>query len=153
MANSKDYYLYLFSSVPTTYTSHKNNLFQFFTELNNPIILDKDVKYECALSELFYPPILGSDSLFFFVYSDICDFTHVGHSLYRVMRPIMLRNQPNNFVCNYDRYQSSIYIPLSVTRIDTIELHLHPDLDLPINGYNFPPGDIIATIHIRPIIE
>lgn len=143
-----EHYIYLFSSAPNNFTEHRNTLLHFYTELARPLELEGE--WKVCLKELIYPKLQGKESVFFFVYSNIVGFTLVGSKQYRIVRPLMLQNsQENRWVCNYDRYENDIYVPVSERIIRNIELLIEPDQDQEAAGLTFPPGDIFAVLHLK----
>lgn len=143
-----EHYIYLYSSCPTDLTENRNTLLHFHTELARPLELEGE--WKVSLKELLYPKLQGKKSVFYFVYSNIVGFTLVGSKQYQIIRPVLLRNsEEKTCVCNWDRYENEIYVPVSEKIIRNIELLIEPDVDSEAADLRFPPGDIIAVLHLK----
>lgn len=145
-----EHYIYLLSSAPTQHTDHKNHLLHFNTELARPLELEGD--WHVCLKELLYPKLISTKSIYFFVYSNIVDFTLVGSKQYPIVRPVLLRNtEDDRWVVNYDRYENDIYVPVKESTVRHIELLIEPDLESEEDRLNFLPGEVIATLHFKRV--
>lgn len=143
-----EHYIYLLSNSPSNFTQNTNKLLHFHTELSKPLELEGE--WTVCLKELIYPRLHGKNSVFFFAYSNICGFSLVGSKQYQILRPLLLKNnEDKRWVCNYNRFENDIYVPVCEKIIRNIELLIESDQDVEAAGLNFSPGDIIAILHLK----
>lgn len=145
-----EHFVYLFSSTSSNYLNHQNHLLHFHTELARPLELNGE--WQVCLKELHYPKLVADKSVYFFVYSNIVGYTLVGSKQFPVLRPVLLRNnQDTHWVCNFDRFENDIYVPVQEKTIRNIELLFEPDLDRTDTNQLFYPGDIVAVLHFTRV--
>lgn len=141
------FYIYLHSNAPSNQYNDQNNIFHFTNTLRKPVELDGD--WEVALVELIYPHLLSDSGLFYFVYSNIVDFTFVGSKQYEILRPIFLKNHnEDRYESNIDRYTNPQYHKVIKNKFHSIEVQLASDLD---EIASLKIGDIILALHFKKI--
>lgn len=139
----------LISNSPSIKHSHSNQVLHFNSDLSRPRELVGD--WEVAIIELFYPKLTKVDELFFFIYSDLIDYTYVGSEQYKILRPVLLKNSSDRYCINTDRFDVPQYYPVVKKEIRSIEVQLEPDLELEPDSYSLQTGDICMTLHFRKI--
>jgi hypothetical protein len=139
----------LHSHVSNKKHSHDNQIFNFITELNTPLVCEGN--WEVALLELIYPRLLGNETVYAFAYIDCVEFTYVGSHQYSIIRPLLLQNSDPSTVVNVDNYVKPYYLPVCKSRIGSISLQIEPDLDFEANPYSLNSGDVSAHIHFKEI--
>ena len=141
-------YVYLISTVTSRLHSFDNKAFHFHTHLSTPLNLEGN--WEVALIDLFYPILHKVSGIFFFVYTDIVDYSYVGSKQYNILRPIQLRNFENNtHTVNYEAFQNPYYLPVNKQSIESIEIIVETDEKHPEDYFFINPGDFALTLHFR----
>ena len=143
------FYVYLASINDSNHLSHKNSVLHFHTNLSVPIILDGE--WEVALMEIFYPKKYKNSFEYYFMYTDIVDYTHVGSTTYPILRPLRLKDSNNEYVNNVEQFHNPMYIPINRKYIPSIEIQIEADAEISKNEYYLSPGDIQIVLHFRRV--